>query len=85
VTNPRPVTVNRYSFFCLNHLRNYSIDDQSGLGADEIHLTLNADGLAANFLNLTDGERRMIKVYYPKKLEMVNHHQSGRGCVSDYF
>ncbi|SNX61078.1 hypothetical protein SAMN06296273_2533 [Nitrosomonas ureae] len=56
----------RYSISYLNHLEIYSIDDQSGLGADEIHLTLTADDMATNFLDFTDedfddDERRILR------------------------
>ena len=61
----------RYSISYLNHLEIYSIEDQSGLGADEIHLTMTADDMATNFLDFTDedfddDERRMLNSYYPK-------------------
>ncbi|UJP05775.1 MAG: endonuclease/exonuclease/phosphatase family protein [Nitrosomonas sp.] len=67
----------RYSISYLNHLEIYSIDDQSGLGADEIHLTMTADDMATNFLDFTDedfddDERRMLNSYYPQNVAFEN-------------
>lgn len=67
----------RYSISYLNHLEIYSIEDQSGLGADEIHLTMTADDMATNFLDFTDedfddDERRMLNSYYPKNTAFDN-------------
>lgn len=63
----------KYSISYLNHLEIYSIDDQSGLGADEIHLTMTADAMTTNFLDFTDedfddDERRILNSYYPKNV-----------------
>jgi len=67
----------RYSISYLNHLEIYSIDDQSGLGADEIHLTMTADDMTNNFLDFTDedfddDERRMLNSYYPGNVAFEN-------------
>mgnify|MGYP006904091916 FL=1 len=67
----------RYFISYLNHLEIYSIDDQSGLGADEIHVTITADDMATNFLDFTDedfddDERRMLNSYYPKNVAFDN-------------
>ena len=67
----------RYSISYLNHLEIYSIDDQSGLGADEIHLTMTADDMAANFLDFTDedfddDERRILNSYFPRNVAFAN-------------
>lgn len=67
----------RYSISYLNHLEIYSIDDQSGLGADEIHLTMTADDMVTNFLDFTDedfddDERRMLNSYYPRTTAFDN-------------
>ena len=44
----------RYAISYLNHLEIYCIDDQSGLGADEIHVTMKADNMATNCLDFKD-------------------------------
>lgn len=67
----------RYSISYLNHLEIYSIDDQSGLGADEIHLNMTADDMTNNFLDFTDedfddDERRMLNSYYPGNVAFEN-------------
>lgn len=67
----------QYSISYLDHLEIYSIDDQSGLGADEIHLTMTADDMTANFLDFTDedfddDERRMLNSYFPKNVAFAN-------------
>ncbi|PTQ87649.1 hypothetical protein [Nitrosomonas ureae] len=41
----------RYSISYLNQLEIYSIEDQIGLGADEIRLTMTADDIATNFID----------------------------------
>ncbi len=63
----------QYAISYLNHLEIYCIDDQSGLGADEIHVTMTADAMAANFLDYTDedfsdDERRVLNSYCPKNV-----------------
>lgn len=54
ITDYEFLTGYRYSISYLNHLEIYSIEDQSGLGADEIHLTMTADDMATNFLDFID-------------------------------
>lgn len=61
----------RYSISYLNQPEIHSIEDQIGLGADEIRLTLTADDMATNFLDFTDedfddDEPQMLNSYYPK-------------------
>ena len=68
----------RYSISFLNYLSIYCEDDQSGLGADEIHLTGTADGGAAKFIDFkdedfSDDEHRYLM--HEIKKDIVFQHQ----------
>lgn len=59
----------RYTITYITHLEIYCIDDQSGLGADEIRLSMTVDDMTDNFLeyvddDFSDDERRMLNGFY---------------------
>jgi endonuclease/exonuclease/phosphatase family metal-dependent hydrolase len=67
----------RYAISYLNHLSIYCEDDQSGLGADEIHLTGTVDGGTKYFIDFkdndfSDDELRVLNHKIPVNLAFLN-------------